>query len=351
MEDNRYITLIHKSLSGGITPDEQADLYQWMSIAENGKIYDRISEEWAASASYVPEVEVDTKADFAKLQQRMRAAKQKETDPLRKGNEGRVVQMQPRKRSWLSIAAGLAILVAGGLWMMQNLQPDVPMLTASTDANETKTITLPDNSTVTLNENSTLTYPEHFEDDLRQVTLSGEAFFDIQRNEAAMFVARTRLADVEVLGTSFNIDNYPDETRYEVTVKTGKVQLRPRNSSKFITIEKGQVGVYDIKTKQIYKNWENPNTHRWRTGEFSFDDQYLRDVLLEIEAEFDIVTILERTDLEGCKLTARFEGATADKVMEYVAKTFEMKLKVDNEIEYSLLGGESCNKNVHYRGQ
>jgi|GEM_PF-460429 len=341
MKEDKYITLIHKSLKGEITADEQRDLDQWMSIAANGKVYDRISEEWAVSESYAPDIDVDVAGDFAKLQRRM-TSENKSTP--------KVIPLKPegRRRPWLSIAAGIAILVAGGLWMMQNKQPDAPMLTASTTANETKTIILPDSSQVILNENSTLTYPEYFEDDLRLVSLSGEAFFDIKRNEAAMFVARTRLADVEVLGTSFNIDNYPSEPRYEVTVKTGKVQLRPRNSSKFITMEKGQVGVFNGDTKQLYKNWENPNTHRWRTGEFSFDDQYLRDVLLEIEAEFGIVAILERKDLEGCKLTARFTDVNADKVMQFVAKTYEMELKVENEVEYNLLGGESCNKKVNY---
>jgi ferric-dicitrate binding protein FerR (iron transport regulator) len=114
-------------------------------------------------------------------------------------------------------------------------------------------------------------------------------------------------------------------------------------------MEKGQVGVFNTETKQIYKNWANPNTDRWRTGVLSFDDQYLRDVILEIEKEFDIEVILERTDLEGCKITTRLENSTADDAMQYLAKTFEMKLKIENEIEYHLLGGVSCIKKVTYQ--
>lgn len=344
MEENKYIALIYKSLKGEITSAEQQDLDQWMSNDANGQLYDRITEEWAAAEGYTPDIEVDESADFALLQKRMKDAKGS-------SRETKVVEMKPKKRSWLSIAAGIAILVAGGLWMMTQMQPEAPMLSAVTDANETKEILLPDSTIVFLNENSSISFPAYFEDDLRMVTLSGEAFFDVKRDESAMFVARTRLADVEVLGTSFNIDSYDGEPRFEVTVSSGKVQLRPKNSSKFITMTKGQVGVFDSKTKQLYKNWENPNTHRWRTGEFSFEDQYLRDVLLEIEKEFAIVPILERKDLEGCKLTARFENATAKKVMKYVARTFEMELKVENEVEYHLFGGESCNKTVNYRSQ
>jgi len=232
---------------------------------------------------------------------------------------------------------------------MNPFAANVPMLTATTSVGETKEVTLPDGSTVTLNQNSTLTYPEQFEDDERMVTLSGEAFFDIQRNEAAMFIARSQLADVEVLGTSFNIDAYPGTTRFEVSVSTGLVQLRPRNSSKTIKMEKGQVGVFNTETKLIYKNWANPNTDRWRTGVLTFDDQYLRDVILEIEMEFDIEVNLERTALEGRKITARLENSTADMAMQYLAKTYEMTLKVENEIEYNLLGGVSCIKNVTYQ--
>ena len=257
--------------------------------------------------------------------------------------------MEKKNRSRLTIGMVFVIFVAGILWYTNPFAEEVPMLTASTALGETKEIILPDNSKVILNEKSTLTYPEHFEEVSRLVTLSGEAFFEIQRDEAAMFVAQTKLADVEVLGTSFNIDSYPGTTRFEVSVNTGIVQLRPRNSSKTIKMEKGQVGVFNTETKQIYKNWANPNTDRWRTGVLSFDDQYLRDVILEIEKEFDIEVILERTDLEGCKITTRLENSTADDAMQYLAKTFEMKLKIENEIEYHLLGGVSCIKKVTYQ--
>jgi len=257
--------------------------------------------------------------------------------------------MEKNNRSWLTILVGLAILIAGALWVLNPLAEDVPMLTVSTTLGETQEVILPDNSKVILNENSTITYPVQFGEDSRLVTLSGEAFFEIERNEAAMFVARTKLADVEVMGTTFNIDSYPETTRFEVSVNSGLVQLRPRNSSKTIKMEKGQVGVFNTETKQIYKNWANPNTDRWRTGVLSFDDQYLRDVILEIEKEFDIEVILERTDLEGCKITTVLENSTAESAMQYLAKTFEMKLKVENEIEYHLLGGVSCAKNVTYQ--
>jgi len=341
MKDDRYITLIYKSLKGEITSNEQTDLDQWSMIEDNQTLRDRISKEWELSENYQKDLDIDVSADFAKLKNRIHKEGAVQDKP-------KMVAMKPKSRSWMSIAAGIAILVAGALWVLNPFKENIPQLTASTSAGEIQEIILPDSSRVILNENSTLTYPERFQEDSRLVTLSGEAFFDIERNEAAMFVARTSLADVEVLGTSFNINSYPSTTMFEVSVNTGIVQLRPRNSSKTIKMEKGQVGVFNTQTKQIYKNWANKNTDRWRTGVLSFDDQYLRDVLLEVEKEFDIETILERTDLEGCKITARLENATAESAMQYLAKTFEMKLKIENEIEYYLNGGVSCVKKVTY---
>src|SRR5690606_29105984 len=100
----------------------------------------------------------------------------------------------------------------------------ITWLTAQTTWGQKSTITLSDGTTIKLNSGSRLRYPEAFDEGLREVHLEGEAFFDVARNEHSPFVVRTKSVTTRVLGTSFNIEAFPDE-QISVTVATGKVEV------------------------------------------------------------------------------------------------------------------------------
>ena len=78
---------------------------------------------------------------------------------------------------------------------------------------------------VTLNSNSKLEFPAKFASDKREVTITGEAFFEVKPNPEKPFVINAGGAQVKVLGTSFNVSAYPKTDAVEVIVKTGKVQV------------------------------------------------------------------------------------------------------------------------------
>ena len=91
--------------------------------------------------------------------------------------------------------------------------------------------TLSDGSVVALNKNSTLSYPKSFDTKLRQVTLKGEAFFEVKRNFEQAFIISAGESFVKVLGTSFNVKAYADSANVEVTVVSGLVQLYTLNDN------------------------------------------------------------------------------------------------------------------------
>jgi ferric-dicitrate binding protein FerR (iron transport regulator) len=82
--------------------------------------------------------------------------------------------------------------------------------------------TLPDGSVVALNSNSKLVFPKQFKGDTREVTLYGEAFFDVKPNAEKPFIISAGNAQVKVVGTSFNVSAYPETETVEVVVKTVK---------------------------------------------------------------------------------------------------------------------------------
>jgi transmembrane sensor len=88
---------------------------------------------------------------------------------------------------------------------------------------------LPDGTQVWLNAGSKLTYGKDFGTELREVTLSGEAFFDVVKDTAHPFVIHARNIDIRVLGTAFNVKSYPEDKTTETSLIRGRVEINIHN--------------------------------------------------------------------------------------------------------------------------
>lgn len=88
---------------------------------------------------------------------------------------------------------------------------------------------LPDGSTVWLNASSILTYSKDFGKDFREVNLSGEAFFDVVKDAAHPFIIHTKVVDVKVVGTAFDVKAYPEDKITETSLIRGIVELTVKN--------------------------------------------------------------------------------------------------------------------------
>ena len=103
-------------------------------------------------------------------------------------------------------------------------------------------VTLPDGSNIYLNRNTILSYQKNFGRDDRNVTLSGEAFFDIAPDTEKPFIVDAGKASVKVVGTSFNVITNNHDSAVEVFVKTGKVMLSGDTGNRNLEIEPGIYG-------------------------------------------------------------------------------------------------------------
>ena len=104
---------------------------------------------------------------------------------------------------------------------------------------------MPDGSRIFLNRNSEFSYRSNFGDRNRNVTLTGEAFFEIAPDAAKPFIIDAGNARVKVVGTSFNVITNNSRSAVEVFVKTGKVMLSNNSGSKSMALEPGYVGTMD----------------------------------------------------------------------------------------------------------
>ena len=95
----------------------------------------------------------------------------------------------------------------------------------------TTQIQLPDGSVVRLNSSSSLTYDKNFGKNLREVNLTGEAFFDVTKDSSHPFLIHTKVIDIKVLGTAFNVRSYPNDANTETSLIRGKVEVTVKNRS------------------------------------------------------------------------------------------------------------------------
>lgn len=129
---------------------------------------------------------------------------------------------------YLSIAVSIALLLVTGI-LLTDKEPEQELVYYETIAvPDAKTkITLPDSSIVWLNANACLRYPREFSEQVRQVEIKGEAFFEVRKDEKKPFIVQTDGIGIRVLGTTFNVDAEPEKLRsLSLPEKSGCINTR-----------------------------------------------------------------------------------------------------------------------------
>lgn len=284
-----------------MTADERAELAR----------FDRL---WEAANPPAPRpLEVDTDAAWSRLEGRL-FEEEDLAEPARP--TGRIVPMY--RRRWLSIAAGLALVLAAGYFVVQGLGKEVPptLLAYNTSAGESKTIELPDGTLIRLNQHSSLQYTGRTED--RQVELTGEAFFDVARDENRPFVITSGEVETRVLGTSFNVRAYPDKP-IEVAVASGRVEVKDQDEA--VVLVEDQSATYEPSTKSLSPALTTAvAADVWLEAELVFEGVSLGEVLPTLERYYSctfkvlneqmftclVDDVFQQNDLEGTLRTLEF---------------------------------------------
>jgi len=149
-------------------------------------------------------------------------------------------EVQPGKglklRRW-AVPVLAVLVIASGLFILRNnmvshevaARKHAIQSQVTTKPGSKTHIQLPDGSTVWLNASSDLTYGENFGKELREVNLTGEAYFDVAKDPEHPFIIHTKVVDVKVLGTAFNVRSYPNDANTETSVIRGKVEVTVKN--------------------------------------------------------------------------------------------------------------------------
>lgn len=173
------------------------------------------------------------------------------------------------------------------------------------------TLILSDGTKVVLNAATTFRYPASFNGEYRQVYLDGEAYFEVTENEKKPFVVKLDKQDITVLGTTFNVQAYDNETYSVVTLLSGRVMLESFNESGESTgrmfMKPDQRALSDnISGSVSLSDVDASLTNTWINGEYKFKDEPLSSIVKRLENYYNVEIHLDDKHLEQIKYTGTF---------------------------------------------
>lgn len=210
----------------------------------------------------------------------------------------------------LSRVAAVFILLIGisGIWFYLQHHNHPKMIEISAAYGETRQVTLPDQTKVWLNAGSSLKYPSEFNQRIRSIRLTGEAFFSVTKNELMPFVVQTKHLAIKVLGTKFNLKAYPDEHQTVATLQEGKIEVQTVKNQKQQMVPNEQL-VYNSQTSTLKVAKINPeDIPDWKNGDLLFSEATLGEILQTLERRFNISFETDKSiDLSTERYTIKFE--------------------------------------------
>lgn len=195
-------------------------------------------------------------------------------------------------------------------------------------------IILADGTKVWLNSGSTLQFPLNFNGQKREVKLTGEAYFEVTKNEKQPFLLNTQELNVEVLGTSFNVVSYNDETISEVVLVTGKVKLSTEADNKTRELgfmHPGQKTVYSRNNKMVHTEEVDVDKYTaWRDGELIFRDDSMEEVIKRLSRWFNVEIIVTDSEINEYVYTATFSDESLMQVLSFLKFSAPINYRIED---------------------
>lgn len=199
-----------------------------------------------------------------------------------------------------------------------------------------RALTLSDGTKIRLNSNAHIWIPEDFGRTSREVTLQGEAFFEVSRDDAKPFIVHTDRATIKDLGTAFNVRAAADNQNVQVAVTDGKVSVWSdrQTEEKATELIEGQFGHLDLKRKMLQVDQFNVSNYlSWMNGRLQYNSARLDKVSMQLSRIFDVSFAYSDHSLRKLTVETDFEHKSLEKVLEVIAMTLHIDYHIDEIVE------------------
>lgn len=264
------IELLHRLIAGTTTEEENRQLMEWFrQCASKEEFFMLFETAWKESPDEMPR----------DVQERMYRRLSRELD------EKKIKTILLRSRFswkvWPQIAVACIIIVLGLVnYRMNDKQKQLSTqnFTVLAEKGQRAFITLPDSTKVWLNSDTKISYPADYGLKERNVTLVGEAYFEVAKNPDKRFIVEAKGMQVEALGTSFNVNAYQNDNKIIASLFSGSVRV---SYDRHVAILKPHESVkVDLLNRSFsrYKDESMQNIALWRKNEITFDGESLEEI-------------------------------------------------------------------------
>ncbi|MFZ5429536.1 MAG: FecR family protein [Bacteroidota bacterium] len=323
-QDYDIYDIITRSFTGKLTSNEEAFLLAWKKESQANLVeyldYEFI---WKESGR------------FSGFQKRDIGA------ALRSTGKKAGLYKNNRRFSWLQWAA--VIVFSVGLSTLYDFyresEPlhDIPELVyqevSATYGTQTRMI-LADGTIVHLNSGSSLKFPVSFSGlESRKVELSGEGFFEVNGQQGKPFIVDTKLLQVAVTGTRFNVDAYPSSPHVTIALVEGEVTLyreTARGINTLTIMKPGEVASMKSEENRLYVNaYDNLDKfHAWTEGKIVFVDDPIQVVVEKLSNWYNVDIEISDDQLKRYRFTGTFINEPVEQILAILSRTSPMGYRI-----------------------
>lgn len=297
--------------------NEAADLIRSVKYAQDPEFTDRM---------YVETFEQILRADNHFRQVKPTRASSKTPTP--KGNFSSFFPIR-------GIAASLLVFLC--LWAQYEAfrykpepidKPTIPMITRSNPAGQKSIIELPDGTKIHLNSESEIEFPREFSDDIRLVSLKGEAFFEVQK-ENRPFLVESGNSKIHVLGTSFNVKQKANEPLYVALVE-GKVRVKADNGDQ-VTLVPDEMLVMEEGGKFYKTKFDPLGVTGWKDNYLVFKSTIFSEVIDKLELWYGVKIAVKGHFDPNWTYSGVYKDEMLENVLQGICMTSGMTYEIDKK--------------------
>ena len=361
ISDEEKIALVNY-LTGHFTSTDSAALKEWLEKNENNKIlFDQFVSIWQTNSFKNISSQIQLEEAWNELNSRLKKNK------------------NPLNISWIELIRIAAVFVialfigALGYYLLSKNS-------SSTSGNQyveyisplgsRSFVQLSDGSKVWLNSGSTLKYHRSYGINNRELLLSGEAFFEVEKNKNLPFIVKTSEINITALGTKFDVKAYSEEQTIETTLIEGSVSLESTtvNLNQNVVLKPNEKAVFTKKNQSIELISQQQNKNKqtataitkpkleiiesiepepiisWKDKRWIISNEKLGDLAVKLERRYDVNFIFDNDLLKDYSFGGTLEDESLEQVMKAIQFSSPIKYIIDDKTVYVMADGKKMEK-------
>jgi transmembrane sensor len=317
-------TLLLRIIANKANDSEVADFKKWHNrSAENAALFAQLKDTYELSAFDKHSMQANWKQVVNKVRAGCTVPDYIELPDLQKAEKKIGINILWR-------VAAMLILFLGFTFLLKNIVFGHEQLVSGKTMKNNEPYQLGDGSVVYLHGDSEIRFLKNFGSRNRNITLKGEAFFEVVRNDELPFMITANQTTTRVVGTSFNVFSDADG-KVQVTVVTGEVEFFSMESNVF-KIQTGEQGTYHPSTEGIVKSAiSNPNFQAWKTGVVIFRNTPLDQALELVGQIYEKTIVFDREIGRLPAITTTFDNHPLEAVLEELNLLLNTKIECRND--------------------